>query len=455
MNSVLDLPEFEGYRLAWAARCARYQTYRAYYAGTAYDDLRSKPNAKQLYAGTRTLFTPIRRAVRVDVAKVPGAWSLNEQATSQATRDRVAELRKLTDAERVYQRYTRYAGVVGEAAMMLAGTPEEPKPVALRADEVVLGTMKDGRTPFALIIKKTTASSTLYLGQVYLVNAVATEYAQLITPTEIVTYQDGVEKDYDGLGSRRPNAFGFVPVHFGSYLEGEDGCGEPAFAGVLELLDRVNEIASLTLDTIARNAEPKIVGTGVSELEVDEEHDAILIENKDAKLFTLDPKLQIADTLAFIQDVRGEFKTLLPQLSLDELKGISDLAYDTVITLLQELGDHIIAVRTQLDRAVETVEQWMLGASGAGIPEDYALHRDRSWIPLTESQQLDLEGKRLVIEGQRLALTRPAPTSTPAQPGADAGNQETTPHATDRGAAAAGAGAGDEHPRSGAGAWRD
>jgi hypothetical protein len=223
------------------------------------------------------------------------------------------------------------------------------------------------------------------------------EWAQLITAYYVFTFRDGVQQ------SRTRNAFRFVPVFFGQFAEGEDGCGEPAYAGVLELMDRVNESASLTLDVITRNAEPLVVMTGVTEVERDDDSHAIKIGNEKAQVYTVDPKLAIADTLAFIQDVRSEFKELLPQLRLSELTGASDLAYETVITLLQELGDHIVAVRSSVDRVVEQVESRLLGLSA----DEYALWRDRRWLALTESQQLTLEGQRLSIEQQRRALEAP------------------------------------------------
>ena len=74
------------------------------------------------------------------------------------------------------------------------------------------------------------------------------------------------------------------------------------------------------------------------------------------------------------------------------------------MTLLSELGDHIVAVRSSVDIAVETVERWMLDATG-GIPSDYRLNRDRPWMPLSATQQLDLELKRLDLEERQRALT--------------------------------------------------
>jgi hypothetical protein len=229
------------------------------------------------------------------------------------------------------------------------------------------------------------------------------EYAQIITPEYIQEYRDGKP-----AGDAVPNAWGRIPLVLGQYIEGEDGLGEPAFGGVLELLDRVNEMASLTLDVVARNAEPLLVATGVQDIQMSPGQDAIKERNENAKFYTVNPQLAIAETLAVIQDVRQEYKNLLPQLRLDALSGASDLAYDTVMTLLSELGDHIVAVRSSVDIAVETVERWMLDATG-GIPSDYRLDRRRRWMPMSETQQLDLELKRLELEERRRAQAAQLP----------------------------------------------
>jgi hypothetical protein len=401
MASVFDLPELQPYREGWRARCARYALYRAYYNGTAYDKLRGVTAARKLYEGTRTLFSPLRRVVAVDCAKIPAAWALADDAPARLVAD-VAALRRRLDAEQVYARFLKYGAVAGEAAIVVSGRPGAEVLTAHRPDEIVTGAI-DG-TPFGLIIK---------MGQVDAKGRF--EWAQLITEYQVFTFRDGVQE------SMQHNALGYMPVFFGRFVEGEDGNGEPAFGGVLELMDRVNESASLTLDVIMRNAEPLVVMTGVTEVERDDDSDALKIGNEKANVFTVDPKLAIADTLAFIQDVRSEFKALLPQLRLDELTGASDLAYETVITLLQELGEHVVAVRSSVDRTIEAVERRLLGIDGHDVSQNgrdvsqnghdascpYGLWRDRRWLTLTESQQLDLEGKRLGIEQQRKALDAP------------------------------------------------
>ena len=382
MASIFDLPELQQYRAGWRARCARYALYRSYYTATGYDKLKGYTAAQKLYAGTRALFSPLRRVVAVDCAKVPAAWALSDDAPTQVV-DQVAALRRRVDAERVYARFLTHAAVAGEAAIVVSGRPGAEVLTAHRPDEIVIGSID--LAPFGLIVKQNQVDA----GGRY-------EWAQLITERQVFTFRDGKQV------ARQPNALGYLPVFFGAFTEGEDGTGEPAFAGVLELLDRVNEAASLTLDVITRNAEPLVVMTGVTEVERDDDSDALKIANEKAQVYTVDPKLAIAETLAFIQDVRGEFKELLPQLRLSDLTGASDLAYETVITLLQELGDHIVAVRSSVDRTIEAVERRLLGV------DDYSLWRDRRWLTLTESQQLDLEGKRLGIEQQRKALEAPA-----------------------------------------------
>lgn len=402
MPSIFDQPGFGAQRETWAARVARYQHYRAYYNGTAYDAITGIKEQRQLYAGIRTLFSPLRRVVRVDCAKIPAGWALEESEVSAATQERVRLIRQLSQAEAAYGRFLLYGAVAGDAALLLSGEPGMPVVTAYRPDEVQLGELEDG-TPAALIVKQLPGGGLRRY-----------EYAMVITPEKVQTFQDGQLYAYGGAVAETPNRFGFVPVVLRSYLAGEDGFGEPAFAGVTELLDRVNEIASLTLDVMGRNAEPLLVGTGVESVTRSEGQDTLIVKSPDAKFYTIDPNLAIADTLAFIQDVRSEFKTLLPQLAIDELRGASDLAYDTVQMLLMELGDHIVAVREQVDPAIEQVERWMLEANG-GIPDDYALWRDRRWMTLSERQQLELE--KLRAETERAKNPPPVPAALQGQPG--------------------------------------
>src|SRR5688572_30308549 len=115
-RSIFNLPPFAQQRESWVARCARYQRYRAYYNGTAYEAIHGIKQQQQLYAGIKTLYSPLRRVVRVDCAKVPAGWALEEGEAGKATIERVELLRKLSGAEQAYDRFLLYGAVAGDSA---------------------------------------------------------------------------------------------------------------------------------------------------------------------------------------------------------------------------------------------------------------------------------------------------------------------------------------------------
>lgn len=70
------VPDLAIYRARWEQRCMRYQLLRAYYEGRVYREA-AFVKAMKLYSGIRQIFGPLRRAVRVDVAKVPAGWTID------------------------------------------------------------------------------------------------------------------------------------------------------------------------------------------------------------------------------------------------------------------------------------------------------------------------------------------------------------------------------------------
>jgi hypothetical protein len=411
-RSVFDtVDDLAIYKDRWNQRCAHYQLQRAYYAGTAYDELPELVKALKLYSGIRQIFGPLRRAVRVDVAKVPGGWAIDpgnpddgRPAVPAEVAAAVRQVRAWSKARATYSRAVLHGAVAGEFGLMVVDdrAAKTAQIVALRPDEVVTGTLSDG-TPFGLIVKPGLAD-----------RAGRYEYAQLITPTESRTYRNGELHGYDGRRPEEPNLLGFVPVLLSPFLAGENGIGENAFAGAAELLNRVNDAASQALDVIQRNAEPLTVFSGVSDVQFDPANNAITLDKADAKAYTLVPNLVIDHALALIDKVLQEFKNVLPQLLFDQLMSRNDLAYDTVLTLLSELIDHVGDARTHVDDAIEMAERWALiagqqmGVFAAGL--DPALHRldpDRPVIPPPPGQRIALEAQRVGLDGARKAFATP------------------------------------------------
>lgn len=413
VESVFDaVPDLQLYRIRWEQRCAHYQLLRSYARGTVYSDHPRLVRALKLYGGIRQILSPLKRAVRVDTAKVPGGWRLdpgNADEQRPAVPANVAaavnQVRAWSNYRDAYGRAVQHGATAGEFALLVVDRQldRSVQIVPLRPDEVVIGNFADA-TPFGLIIKPGLVD-----------RAGIYEYAQLITPAEIRVYRSGV------LVDQRANLQRRVPLVFSVYRAGEDGVGECAFAGAAEPLDRVNDAISQVLDVIQRNAEPLTVFSGVSDVDFDPENNAVVLPKADAKAYTVATNLVIGEAMEVIREVKGEFKNLLPQLIFDVLASRNDLAYDTVITLCSELIDHIKAVRTHVDMAVETAERWAIEAAQTmnlfpGV--DASLHRldpDRPVIEPGPMQQLALEQTRVGIEGARRAQAAPQPEA-PSNP---------------------------------------
>ncbi len=418
-QSVFDtVADLAIYRQRWQQRCLHYQVLRNYYDGTVYNDT-ALIQALKLYSGIRQIFGPLRRAVRVDVAKVPGGWTLMEDAPP-ALAAAVEQVRAWSSYRASYSRAVLHGAVAGEFGLVMIDdrAAKTASIIPLRPDEVVTGTFSDG-TPFGLVVKCNLVDRQ---GQY--------EYAQLFTPRTITTFRNGTQHGYDGRQPKQPNLLGFVPLLLSPYLAGESGIGENAFAGTQELLNRVNDAASQTLDVIQRNGEPLTVFSGVEDVEFDPENNAITLSKPDAKAYTLVPNLVIDHALALIDKVLAEFKNLLPQLILDVLTSRNDLAYDTVLTLCMELIDHVGDVRTHVDAAIETAERWALQAGlqmgvFTGIePAQHRLDPERPVIQPTPGQRLQMESQQVGLEGARKALTAPQAAPTPGRTGTGSADKE-------------------------------
>lgn len=399
-RSVFDtVDDLALYRPRWLERCKLYQVRRSYYKGTAYDDWPDLINVLRLYSGIRQIFGPLRRAVRVDVAKVPGGWSLHpDLIKNNAHAAATAQIRAWSHAAQTYSAAVKYGAVAGEFGLAVIDdqAARTASIIALRPDNVVTGTLADGQ-PFGLIIKPGLVDR----GGAY-------EYAQLWTPNTITTFRNGLQHSYDGHSPKRPNALRFVPVLLAPYLIGEDNAGECTFSGTQELLDRANDAASQALDVLQRNAEPPLVLSGVDESQVDinPENNAIVLSEADAKAYTIAPNLAIDQAIKLIDKVLAEFKNQLPQLIFEQLMGRSDLAYDTVLTLCSELTDHVSDVRRNVDAAIVQAEQWAMQAAkamrvpafAAVDPLIHALDDQRPIIQPTPGQAVQLEQQKLALD---------------------------------------------------------
>ena len=345
------------YRAEYQTRLALYRARQAYYFGTAYQDIPDLRKSLKLYAGVRQIFAPLARAVRVDVAKVPGDWRYADSVPADV-RAVIDAVRLLSDHRREYAKFVLYGAVYGEYGVVVSADPA-PRVHAVSPDRIIEGETETGE-PFALVIAPSVATRN---GRV--------ERATLYTPSIVRRYENGevVEETRNDLG--------IIPAFRGVYLTGLGDYGECAFSHAQEVLDRVNDLASQTLDVIQSQADPILAVSGVPKVAFEKGDNVLVLPPSEAKAYPLSPDLPIDQAVALLDRLIGEFKQLLPQLSLDLIQQRNDLAFDTVVVLLNEFVDYVISVRANVDSAVVRAERMaaQIGAARGLFPAvDVSLH---------------------------------------------------------------------------------
>lgn len=360
------------YYADWRARCARYDLHRAYYDGSVYRDRADVRKALKLYAGVRQVFGPLRRAVRVDVAKVPGDWR-HDAAVSPRAREIAEIIRRTSDYRREYARAVFYGAVCGEIGLYVSDDPT-PRVHAVAPDNVVVGESADGAR-FGVVLMPNVLTAR---GRV--------ERAVVATPEQVTTLENGE------VVETRGNPSGVVPIVLSPYLTTFGERGEGAFSGAQELLDRVNDLASQALDVVQAQADPLLAVSGVDSVEVRKGDNVLVLPPADAKAYPINPQLVIDQATELLDRMLNEFKHALPQLHLDMLYSRNQLAFETVQLLMSELIDYIVAVRRNVDAAIADAERAAMRIGAArglwDVTDDdlagYALDAERPVFTLME-----------------------------------------------------------------------
>lgn len=394
-TSVLSLPEFKPYAGRWAERQRVMGQYRRYYAGTIYADSAFKL-AHKLYAETRSLLSFLARAVDLDVALVPGVmqpWELAD-GTPDAQRTAQATLYEWSAWDTEGDDWLEDGATTGEAMLKIVPQPDMGRVVLQRLrPELCLFTKHVDPTTqaeidLALIIDR---GATGPDGKPY-------EYAEAITPAEVRTYWNGAPHGYHGNPDRYENPLGFVPV----VPVRHDSERRPTFAKALPQVDSVNELASYLGDIIGKHAEPQWAAMGVEQGELVKSGDNVWFFPAGASLEAILAEVDVAGTLAFVQELKEECKSNLPELAFDDLRAKDQIAAETLEIQLIELDAKIWKMRRRYDAALcDAHRMAALAATVYGISDLATLlapHQfdwKRPIRPLSEFDQIRLEEARL------------------------------------------------------------
>ncbi len=420
-NTVFKLPEFRGYEARFMTRLSTLMTYRRYYSGKQYDDSAFKL-AHKLYAETKSLLSFLARAVNLDVGIVPGVmapWALAE-GTPKAIIAAQKLLYEWSSWDTEGDSWLEDGATCGVA--MLKIVPD------LDTNQVA---MKRLKPELCLLTKHLDPATQETVDLALIVDRSATdgegknyEYAEAITPGEIRTYWNGAPHGYHGNPDRYPNPLGFVPV---LETHNDSEC-RPTFAQALPQVDSVNEMASYLGDIIGRHVEPQWAAFGIEEGTLNRSgHNMWFVPNPDAKIEALLAEIDIEGTLKFVQEIKGETKSNLPELAFDDLRAKDNIATDTLEVQLIELDIKIWKMRRHYDAGLVDAHQMAaMAAMASGIPDlavllaPHGFDWQRPVRPVSRMEEIRLEESELNLELMRSARSPEGMTAltTPGGSGA-------------------------------------
>lgn len=405
-NTIFTLPEYKPYAPLYERRQQIYRRYRAYYEGTIYADTAFKL-AHKLYAQTKALLSFLARAVELDAAFVPGInfpWQL-APGTPQPIIDAQQQLFEWSSWDTAGDEWLEDGATCGEAMIKVVPDDSGPQTVIKlmreKPEKLMLVKHVDpqdfSRYDMAITVDKTQVGAD---GKPY-------EYAEVITPTEIRTYYNGQPFGYNGNPDRYPNPLNFVPV----VRVKNDGECRPSFAKCLPQLDSVNELASYLNDIIGRHAEPQWAALGADQSEMIKSSDNVWFFPNGSDIKAILAQVDVEGTLAFLQEIKGETKSNLPELAFDDLRAKDNIATETLAIQLVELDAKIWKMRRRYDAALADAD--LLASMAALVygvrdlaplmaPHQYNWHRPVR--PITEEEMIRLETSRLSLELMRRSM---------------------------------------------------
>jgi len=235
------------------------------------------------------------------------------------------------------------------------------------------------------------------------------EYAEVITPSSIRTFKDGMPHGFDGRDPEYTNELKFVPFVEIRHIETGKPFGECTFQKAIRLLDSVNRMASDLKKIIDKNSDPQWAIMGAEPSELNHSSDNVWFLPADAKVQILVPQIDIEGVLAFIKEIAVNVEKALPEKAFDDLRRKDQIATATLELQLMELVLKIKRTRPNYDKGLKLALQ-MAGkaAKTMSLPEiavldDEELRFDdeRPILPIDEEGQIKLEIARLELEQLR------------------------------------------------------
>jgi hypothetical protein len=409
VTSIFDLPEYAPYRQQFDSRRQRFGNYWRYYKAQVYDSPHSNSAMGQFVLSRiadsiRPLFTPLARAVNLDVALIPGDWALS--LDSQQHQDAVDELFRDSSWPVEGDLFVKYVAAMGESAIYVPDDRLTKRIMlqALRPDSYLI--VPAGRYD-------ATPSLAILVATGYNKKGDAQEEATIISPSTISTYINGAPASIDGRSASYANALGFVPIVECKNDPG-DGVGEPTFDDAIASLNQVNIQATHLANIIQKHVEPQWAAFGAEAGDLQKSGDLVWFFPEGSDVKAILAAVDFDGVLKFIQEIKSEVKDSLPELSLSKLVGVERVAAATIELQMAEAVFKIRRMRKPVDLAVANALR-LAGrvAADVGRPDlagldDKNLEFDskRPVIGMDALTQLQIESASQTAGMSKLALSR-------------------------------------------------
>jgi hypothetical protein len=400
--SALSRADWESY----SARQFRYLHYDLYYFNTVFTVLENYRmqhlRDRGLYVHTRGLYNPVFRLVEIYAAKCYGGqldWedmsggSVPLLDASPAIVDALRNLWKWSNFGEKKVLYGRQGARFGDAPIKVVDDREKGK---VRLEFLHPGLIRDAEVDAAGHIK-----------------AVVIEYEKLDPETNRpYLYREEIDQDHfatyrdnelhpfytDANGQKVAewdNPYGFVPLVVSKAKDIGLGWGAvPFVGGVLDKIDQVNDLASLTADQVRKtvnamwyfagaNSIKQVQETTISTGEDDQsdrEEVPALTGPAGSQPYPMVVPLDISGALAKIELLLKEIEQDLPELSLHRMREFSQHSAPAVLLVFGDAIDRLTEVRGNLDAGLLRAFQMALTIGGIGRypgfeafgPDDYA-----------------------------------------------------------------------------------
>ena len=408
VTSIFELEEFKHLAQPFRKRQKRFQRFWQYYKAEVYrgasKDGLSEWGAlinQRMQDALLPLFTPLARAVRIDVALIPGGWELAPE--SEQHTEAVKQLFMASAWSVFGDIFVRYFAAMGEAGIYLAAADEEISLHPIRPDRYIIEmASRISRRPGRIVMIDMTKDG----------EGEDVELATVINEELVREFRNGEELLFDG-NKGYEHGLGFVPVVVCKNDPG-DGEGEPTFDDAIASLDQANQQASYLASIIQKHAEPQWAALGAEAGDLEKSGDTVWFFPEGSDVKAVLAAVDFQGVLDFIKDVKTEVKDSLPELALTKLVGVERVAAATIELQMAETVFKIRQMRKPIDFCLAEAIQLSGKAAAKFKNSDLStldddaleLNPDRPVISLDAMTKLQIEAAEMSKEQQALALQR-------------------------------------------------